>query len=151
MKTQKHSLILSILLILLHIVQTINAQNITADTIMANKYKISADNYYENTIFDSAVYSYEMASEIYWKYYKTTNEKRLLKNFIHCQNYYAFNISVFGYTDTALYILDKIKSLCTNNLESNNKYIASTYYCYGSVYCIKNEFSTSLEYLYINH
>ena len=65
MKTIK---ILSILLILSILSNIINAQNITADTTLANKHFETAKEYFKNKSYDTAIVCYEKASILYEKH-----------------------------------------------------------------------------------
>ena len=65
MKTLK---IILTLIIMQVAVLTINAQDITADTILANKHYETAEEYYNNKIYDTAIVYFEKASILYEKH-----------------------------------------------------------------------------------
>ncbi len=136
MKTLKTILTLSIIICMF---QTINAQNITADTTLANKHFETAKEYYENKSYDTAIVYFEKASILYEKHEQW--RKYLLNETKHGECYQRQ-----WQLDNAISIIKPAIEKSLLNINGNDTIVANAYFILGYPYYYKSKLDSSLLY-----
>lgn len=128
-----------ILLFLLFFTQTINAQNITANNILAKEFIVKAKEYDASRLFDSAAVFHHQAALLYskhkmWENYLESERKSSISVYKN-QNYNeAFRIIKNAIDTSVLY------------LDNNNIYLADAYNSLGIRYRRKSDYNKALHY-----
>jgi len=136
MKTLK---IIITLAIIICMIQTINSQNITTDTILANKHFETAKEYYKNKSYDTAIVYFEKASILYEK-----NEQ--WRNYLLSETKHGECYQRQWQLDNAIVTIKPAIEKALLHINENDTIVADAYNTLGFQYVYQAKFDSTLLY-----
>jgi tetratricopeptide (TPR) repeat protein len=123
----------------------VNTSAAVEDTALANQYFIKAEQFAEESDYDSSTFYFEKACVIYGSVAAQHNVVEIWLKHIQCYNGIGDNLWKKGEYNEALRVLQKAMELALNKLGRNHRHTA---YCYNDVGVIynKGDYDKALEY-----
>ncbi len=118
------------------------AQDITADTVIANNYIEKAKILAKVRNFDSSTIYYIKASQLFYKYFQSTKElshsdTALVYRYVDCQNQVGIDLQTLQLYDSSISILKQAIQTSIFFVGKNNKLVARSFNIVGNDYKIK--------------
>ena len=139
MKTLKLTPALSILLILLFTIKTANSQNMTADTVLANKYFETAEEYFKTKSYDTAIVYFEKASILYQKHEQW---RKYLQSETKHGECYQKQLQL----DQAIATIKPAINISLLHINENDTIVADAYHTLGLQYYYQSKSDSALFY-----
>jgi CHAT domain-containing protein/Tfp pilus assembly protein PilF len=136
MRTNK---ILSVLLIIMICPQLSFAQDITADTTLANSYFEIAGIFKDSTQYDSAIVYFEKASLLYEKH-------ELWRKYLQSETHHGFCYQELWQQDNSIATIKSAIKIALIHISENDTIVADAYYNLGFPYFYKSMLDTTIFY-----
>ncbi|MBN2012463.1 CHAT domain-containing protein [candidate division KSB1 bacterium] len=121
--------------------------NSKSDTLQANIYCQMADQFAQQTVFDSSIYYMEKAADIYKRLCDRYDESYLWAKYVHIMNRIGDNMRFQGKYDEAMdNYLKQALHIGLDKLGEDDPVIARIYNNMGIIYSSKGYYDKSLEY-----
>ncbi|MCD4792545.1 MAG: CHAT domain-containing protein [Bacteroidales bacterium] len=124
------------LAIIICMIQISNAQNITTETTLANKFFVLGDKFYNQNCLDSSNIYYQKAAEIYKIAAQKNNDTLMWKKHIQLMYYVAWNLTSLSEFNNSINVSNKILSVSLKYLGENHKQTVDIYNGLANVYNI---------------
>ncbi len=139
MKTITQTLILPIVLMLIFTVPTVHAQNIVADTTMANKHFETAKEYFENKSYDTAILYFEKASILY-------ENHQQWRKYLHSETKHGECYQKQWHLDLAIATIKPAIDKTLLYIDENDTIVADAYHILGKQYYYQSKLDSTLFY-----
>ena len=125
------------IIILLISFQTVYAQNITSDTILAKKYFETAKEYYNNKSYDTAIINFEKASVLFKKHEQW-------RKYLQISTKQADSYSELWQPDKAIGIIREGIKKTLLHIDENDSIVADAFHVLGIQYYYKSDIDSAL-------